>query len=760
MWIVIATAIFSFFFPAPWQSKVISANVNAGKFPPFDAQINHHGHEINPLLTDQTQQFFQYKTHLVAQISQGVWPTWLPHILCGNSFAGNIQSQAFYPFTYLGLFMPVSRAETFARLIECLIATVGMMLFLRSVAGLAWSVSLVGGLAFCFCAYRIVWLNHPHASSLTYLPWLLWSLGRLTQPPYGNARHFFGTAIGVYLTIAGGHPQTFILVLGGTTLFAAWNYLGSRTTTPRTEGWRPPLRVFGGLALGVLLASVILLPFADALFHDSFTYGDRAGIGQRGIVPARAFWVAVFPDWFGSPLTGNDRNLYNYNENALFVGATTLWLAVVGLPFVHRNRIHLFFFSLLAVVVATLCGVPLISDTIRSLPILRDMPIMRTSLWLQVATVACACFALHRLAYEEDATRPQWRVACILAVASAWILFVIAGSRWHPEPSAFKPAWISCAAAIALSIAVFLARGGGRKWIPWLALLAVYAEVHLAHSRYNPIIPVEVAELPAPPMVARLAEASSNEWFRVAGIDGTLEPNLGVMYGIRDIRGYDLPMKRRYVEFLSHAFYKGEWRYGMIYWHAGGLDFLKPENLHLARLMGIRQVLFEGKAIDLAEKIHPLPHVYLATNVQTSTGTIATDVEVLRQGDPWVVEFPGELLPAGDPQGSIQSLRSHVNGATMTTRLASPTVIALNEMPIRGWKAKIDGERSPVFPVNVIHTGTVVPAGEHHVSFYFLPDSLILGASISGTLFVLLVIGGCTPWIRRRCATTPRPTVR
>jgi len=737
--LILAVAVF--FHPFIFGGKVISSNDLAYTTPPFDLLVDTNVFAPhNPLLADQVQQFHAYRSYQLENVRKGVWPRWLPHILCGNSFTGNTQAQAWYPWTYLGLMLPIPVAESVTKVIETLLAGLGMLLLLRRLSGISYTSALLGALAFSFCSYRIVWLNHPHSSSITYLPWLLWAVAGIFYRQRSLYLSMAICAVLVFLTIAGGHPQTFILVLLGTGLFGAGCMIQSWTSRchpPRTIAISSS-RWMAAMFIGILAASVILLPFADSLFNDSFTYGDRAGAAKSGILPARAFLTMIHPLWFGSPVTGNDTNLYNYNENAMFVGIVTIWFLVLGLPWAMYRRGYCFFMLLSLVIIAVLCGMPVLSPLVRALPVIRDMPIMRATLLLQFSMAVCGSLGLASVIEQTGENLSNRVIGWLIFSSGCLTALMLATGLAADHVSQVRFALIPLGLIIAVTMYVLVKR----RWAPgltWISIVVLYIELHAAHAQYNPAIPLAMAALPEPSMVTQINTNKNTDWFRVTAIDGTLTPNLGLLFGVNDTRGYDLPMKRRYVDFLRHAFYGGSWNYGMIYWHAGGADFLKPANTRLIELMGIRYVFYEGKAHRISALTSPTPYCYIASNVTSSIGDIHGDVEILRTNHGHVAEIEADMIPSNTMTGTAILVRKDVNGATINAELSSPGIVVINEMPINGWKAMINGANANIFPVNIIHTGVIIPAGKSTIVFSFYPDSFALGLWMSGAAILGIV---------------------
>ncbi len=742
---------FIYFNGSPFSGQVISSNGLIYQWKPFDQMPGAASATgANPLLADQPQQFHAYHKFIIDSVGDGILPLWIPYILCGNSFAGNIQAQTWYPFTYLGLLMPLPLSETTTKVLETILSALGMVLFLRRAFGVSLTASLTGAIAFSFCAYRIVWLNHPHSSSLTYLPWLLWAVTLIAKNHDRVIPSISLTALFTYLAIAGGHPQTFILVIAGSALFGICHVLFTRDNATSIFQPVPTISyIISGILLGIIVAAVILFPFADALFSDSFTYGDRAGAARGGILPTRAFWVALFPSWFGSPLTGDDHNIYNYNENALFIGITTLWLACASLPYAIRTFGYRYFLTLAVVIVCTLCGLPIVSPLIREIPIIRDMPIMRISAWLQFSLIVCAAMGLHQLTKSAPEPSAKRHVAWLVTgslLLSALIVYGMLTSSGHPAGMRIL------IPLIMIWLYTFVVMRS-RVISPLLAALApitIFAELYMAHANYNPRIPLQTALIEEPALVSHIKETEKDSWFRITALDGTLTPNLGVLFGVHDIRGYDLPMKRRYVEFLSHAFYGGTWKYGMIYWHAGGSDFIKEENLPLVALLGIKHIMLDGHSIPTTGIMKPYPYVYALTNPKYSSGSISGDVEKIRSGSNELVELPAGMLPEGSGTSRIRIVDRSPNGVVFQAVCERETIVAINEMPISGWRAAINGKSSPAFPVNVVHTGVLLPAGDNLVSLRFLPGSFTAGLAVTTLTVSGLLAANVIGMVQRR----------
>jgi hypothetical protein len=85
------------------------------------------------------------------------------------------------------------------------------------------------------------------------------------------------------------------------------------------------------------------------------------------------------------------------------------------------------------------------------------------------------------------------------------------------------------------------------------------------------------------------------------------------------------------------------------------------------------------------------------------------------------------------------------------TRAAAEAFLVLGDVDYPGWRATVDGRRTPVYRTDYVLRGVVVPAGEHVVELVFRPVSLSRGLALSGAAALVLLTG--LLWRRR-----PRPT--
>jgi hypothetical protein len=709
---------------------VISANDILYQHRPFNEQAPPgFRHPHNPLLADQPHKFYPERGFLRAQVRQGVWPWWLPNILCGQSFMMNLPTQAYHPAQLLVWALPQPVGETVYALLKLLTAGLGTFLFLRARA-VSRVPALAGGLSFMACSYNIVWLNHPHSGVAPMLPWCLWLVECGFQRRLRPAASLLAGGMIFYLLLAGAHPNTIII-----SLFVVGLYTGYRVLLdPPSEGWAPRLRAVllagGSLALALLLSGISLLPFAIARMSGEFYFGDRIGVASLAVpLPLREYvGPLLLPLAGGSPLTGDDRHVYNFNENAMFVGVVSLVPQLLTLPWLIRRRDSLFLFGVAAMVVLALQDLTPVAYLVRHVPLLRDNHLQRISLLLQFALAAGGAIAWHVLAMRPADRRHRILLgagaASLIAggLAVTWRVHSARGYGW------FAVAWVG--GAVAAAVLPWLSRPELRARLLAGVCLLLALELWAAQSGYNGTLPRSGAEVAPPPLIRQLRDERANGWYRIAAMERTiLPPNTSAWFGLDDIRGYDVPIARRYVDFLRHGFYGGVWPFEAMCCDFGAFD---DGQRRLLQLMGVRHLLAlspDRKTTYQRELPGALPHVFWAERVGRSTGDIPRDLRVLRQGG-MLADLPAGREPH-DGRGTLQERPISVNAVAVDADVTEPGVLVLNEMPITGWGVSVDGRPAAVFPVNVIQTGVWLEAGPHSVEFNFRPRGARLGGIVS-----------------------------
>lgn len=265
--------------------------------------------------------------------------------------------------------LPLRWAPAFVILLTWVAAIGGTFLFLRRLS-VGRPAATLAGFVFATSGFMVMWSNWPQARTAALIPALFWATERVATRagPLDAAL----VALVVASMLFGGFPQ-----VTGFALYMAGAYFVVRVAYRYRRAWRPALRsaglAVGGLAAGLGLSAVQMLPFLD--FYSSHDFSYRSALNGQGL-PLSGLQTLVAPDTnglclIGQPLHGTTDPV----ELVAYVGAAAVVLAISGAAFglAGRRRIQAGArgFLLASVVVAGLvCWVsPGARSAVSSLPV-------------------------------------------------------------------------------------------------------------------------------------------------------------------------------------------------------------------------------------------------------------------------------------------------------------------------------------------------------------------------------------------------------
>ncbi len=264
---------------------------------------------------------------------------------------------------------------------------------------------------------------------------------------------------------------------------------------------------------------------------------------------------------------------------------------------------------------------------------------------------------------------------------------------------------------------------------------------------------------------------------RISGLGWAIQPNTGMGSGLRDLRGYDLPVSLR-TERLMAALDPALVRP----WFPIGA--LGPENEALLRFGAVRYLaVVEGDARaehsvegleELPLRDAPLrafalepeaPRAWLAFAAQRSDGVESAlravrDAEQARRRPPVVVRGqPDPALAQLFAASGRQEIRPvaleepSAERVVLTFESPRPGMVVLADAWAPGWRAELDGEPAPIREVAGAFRGVVVGPGSHEVEFRYRPGGWVWGLRLGwvGLLGALgLLVRRALRWARRR----------
>ncbi|MGH9770076.1 MAG: YfhO family protein, partial [Blastocatellia bacterium] len=110
-------------------------------------------------------------------------------------------------------------------------------------------------------------------------------------------------------------------------------------------------------------------------------------------------------------------------------------------------------------------------------------------------------------------------------------------------------------------------------------------------------------------------------------------------------------------------------------------------------------------------------------------------------------------LPGGDVSANAraQVVSHEPNRLVIETHADHPSVLVVSEINHPGWKAVVDGVKTPIHQTDYLLRGVILPAGSHRVEMNYAPLTARIGAFISaGALALILALAGYARHTRYR----------
>ena len=355
-------------------------------------------------------------------------------------------------------------------------------------------------------------------------------------------------------------------------------------------------------------------------------------------------------------------------------------------------------------------------------------------------------------------------------------------ARWVQDLEGVRQvqAWFSQSSAVA---AGFCGVGVVAWWLLWrrktppswlvggLGVLLVSDLIWFSHGRYSQCDPA--LYYPRIQVLEQLAQAPPG---RVVGYS-CLPALLASTHGLRDIRGYDPIVPARLLTLASTGSDSRStvFSYGLMQWLTpqaaptpeGGIQ-LPP----VFDMLNVRYVIFRGapnpgdrprfQGADywVLENRSALPRAYVPQRVEL----VADDKQRLEKlsapdFDPCAVayvESPVDL--SGPARGTVEIADEIPTRVTLATRMETPGLVILADLWDRGWRAYLNGRRTPILRVNHALRGVLVPAGEATLEFRYEPASFSWGLGLAALAALVLVGYAGVVWKSKPAMNSPGVT--
>ena len=275
-----------------------------------------------PALSDPVWQFVPWLELARREIRDGRLPLWNPYQDGGVPLLGNAQSALGSPLVWPVLAAGAGVGWNVSLLLRLIVAFAGAWLWLRDL-GRSPVACALGAVAFSASGPFVAWLEHPQTLTAAAAPFLLLCTRRAAlQPTRGNV---LGLALSAYVVMAGGHPETQLMIA----------LLAVAVAVRTARGAAALAWPVAGALLGAGLAAPLTFPFVEYFLLSEARFGvDR----QPFVLP-----VSDLLRFVGRGAAGS-----NVIEAAATVSVTVLLLAIAGVLGWRRDRDTVFWGAIAA----------------------------------------------------------------------------------------------------------------------------------------------------------------------------------------------------------------------------------------------------------------------------------------------------------------------------------------------------------------------------------------------------------------------------
>jgi hypothetical protein len=742
----------------------------------------------NGMLIDLPVVLYPWRLLVRELIHTGVLPAWNPYALAGSPLYSNPQTGLFSLFNVPLWILPLAYALGVSAALKLFVGAFGTYLLARRLR-LGFLPGLLAGVAFAFSAVNIVWLTHAELPGvLMLLPWAILLVERI----FAEGR--LGGALALVLVVAvalgGGHPGMQVHFLAITALYA----LARAVCAEGERGRRARALALVGVALGVgaLLMAFMLIPEARSAHETVGVAARRAGnlAGQR--IPFDALQTIAFPDRWGRPSgfenvvdrAHNPFGFVNYNERTFYPGIVALLFACIGLIARGGWRRKAPFALLAFVGLAVPLRVPGVYWLATHLPVLDSVEAQRLHFAFEFGVAVLAAFGLEAVLVRGRA-RGQLVMPALALLLGLLVIATVDTAGADVEHTlrhfltgvdyassgvlALTSAVWFLLFALGVALAVLLARGPTRWRVAAgaaVVLLAVADALHFANG-YQPMGPASKVIPPVTPGIAYL-ERHRDEG-RVVGVDAVLPPDTALLYGLRDVRGYDPPQpttRLLALWLLVNPAQRGEAPLEV------PLSSFSAQAVKVLSVLGARymmfapgfrlassarrtlRVVYDGQDATIVANADAAPRALVPSRVVMTSGP-AGDRRAIAERDfdartTATVERArsGRSPPAA--RGTVTLVRERNASVTLRAYLDRGGLVVLNDALMDGWSVRVDGRTAPALRVNGVMRGVAVPAGSHEIVWSYAVPGLRLGGLLSLLTLAALIAGVITGRLRAR----------
>jgi hypothetical protein len=203
---------------------------------------------------------------------------------------------------------------------------------------------------------------------------------------------------------------------------------------------------------------------------------------------------------------------------------------------------------------------------------------------------------------------------------------------------------------------------------------------------------------------------------------GPLQPNYGSYFGISELNVNELPVPQTFADYVH-----------------GRLDQVVDPSVLVGNLGGGRPADAPTPAEELVRNLDGYRAAGVAYVLAPAGRSLPGDAFTLvfRSPTTWIYRLAGTAAYFDAPGCSVDA----ANRNTARITCAAPTRLVRRETDYPGWRARVDGDATPIRRVDGLFQAITIPAGSHRVTFSYAPQHVDWAYAAFGVGCVWLLLG-------------------
>ena len=738
----------------------------------------------------------------------GELPLWDPYTHGGQAFLPNIANGVCYPFNLLYLLLPFLWTFNLIVVLHVVGGAAAAYACARML-GFRPASSFVSGLIYGFCGCMLSLINLTNfLLAMPYLPLLVLSWHRYLCG--GARRWFLLTMLFGILSVLPGAPEVNILSMLTLLVWTLCYPYPSPSVFRRTALWMLLSGFILALLAFQLLPTLEIMQQSSRGQRLSLETSSSWAMEPQRLLEIILPHFSGYCDtldpaqYWATPVLKGAAYLVN-----IYCGAVAVVLMVFGglhhesrdiLP--RRIRRALLILWIISALLALGQVFPLFNPLMSVLPILKIFRYPSKFLLAGIfPTALLAGYALDMLLCEAaDFPRISRRLLGIcwgIGGMLVGVVLLLSASQqamtWMERSYFQQPATNdilraelplsplhACGVWLAFTMLLQYRRRRPSAWQAWTAAGLLALDLFAAGTRFNPTAPKALFDAPPVVDVARKKIGEGRLWTQEISTFEIAAPSNDILWRFRDnietLKSYPSTFFRIPVIFHvdltlmapTHLVALDRWLQSLVWPQrmpllaaAGVTLIVSPEELKLPNLRPLPSFPHHGRhpyyfyRFEAAARRVEFVTAWreAASDEDALGGMLAAEFDPRRhvvlhketpsQGD----SRPAANAPNACPPASIERRSGNTHRVELTVSTACDGYLVFSEPFYPGWRARIDGQPSPIRRANIAFSAVFVPAGQHRVERYYLPDALMVGLAMSAAAALILLALIWTGWL-------------